>query len=449
MQLLKFVDFVGEYHLDLIVKYGGCPIIVPRVEYISEILDAFEPIHGVLLAEGEDIGEKHRPADDFQLDRAQLSAILDAHPSDAAPDLEKDSIEFLLVEKCVKQHIPLLGICRGSQVVNAVSGGSLYLDIEAMTQSNVKHIDYSNYDDHRHPISIVPETPLANWFGHQSEINVNSYHHQGVKRLGSNLVPMAHAPDGLVEAFYDPDNYDPPNGRFLIGLQFHPERMQNTALALEGNKNTYDYVGCPTVYEKFVLAARAYRAKLSSNQSPIDIAHDHEEAVQSESIDPATSDVPANLESPIPDELKHEHNGLVKAFDLASKVYNSKIQAHEVKLHSEKVLLSKGGAFLEAVAPLSKYSRKDLDRIIRSGATVHGSTLMRRMLEDNELELNELAEEKQEDAWARFTKAISAVEDAMGALQGTDREIDALRYIRRLSNSVMNRENTCEEELEY
>jgi gamma-glutamyl-gamma-aminobutyrate hydrolase PuuD len=75
------------------------------------------------------------------------------------------------------------------------------------------------------------------------DILVNSYHHQGVKRLAQRFVPMAFAPDGLIEGFYDPDAYNPEEGKFIMGLQFHPERMR------KADSNEFDYPGCPFAYQ--------------------------------------------------------------------------------------------------------------------------------------------------------------------------------------------------------
>lgn len=113
----------------------------------------------------------------------------------------------------------------------------------------MKHINYDDYDGHRHIIKVVENTPLHNWFEgsinkENMEILVNSYHHQGVKSLGKRFVPMAFAPDGLIEGFYDPEAYNPQEGKFLVGLQFHPERMR-----LQPNSYEFDYPGCATVYQ--------------------------------------------------------------------------------------------------------------------------------------------------------------------------------------------------------
>ncbi|KAM3740833.1 hypothetical protein ACB098_08G129200 [Castanea mollissima] len=243
----KFVDFVGEYHLDLIVRYGAVPVIIPRVSGVHMQLESFEPIHGVLLCEGEDI--------DPSLYDAELT--------------EKDSIELRLAKLCLKRNIPYLGICRGSQVLNVACGGTLYQDVEKELSKictdgseRVSHLNYEDYDGHRHAVGVVEDTPLHHWFedsleDEKMEIMVNSYHHQGVKRLARRFVPMAFAPDSLVEGFYDPDAYNPKEGKFITGLQFHPERMRHPS------SDNFDYPGCSSAYQEFVKAVIAHEKKLN------------------------------------------------------------------------------------------------------------------------------------------------------------------------------------------
>ena len=142
-------------------------------------------------------------------------------------------------------------------MLNCMRGGTLIGDIESQTDSTIKHLRDSSdpeYDSFRHPIEVKPNTPLAEWFGDSlaedgndgKTLMVNSYHHQASKDLGWSLVPMAHSPDGLIEAFYDP-RYNPKKGQFVVGLQFHPERMLG------------DYPGCARCYESFLEACRAYK----------------------------------------------------------------------------------------------------------------------------------------------------------------------------------------------
>ncbi|KAF5751897.1 hypothetical protein HS088_TW02G00916 [Tripterygium wilfordii] len=250
----KFVDFVGEYHLDLIVSYGAVPVIVPRVRGLHMLLQSFEPIHGVLLCEGEDIDPSHYEAEISGLSEEELEEIRNLHASDTDIDKEKDTIELSLAKLCLERNIPYLGICRGSQVLNVACGGTLYQDVEKEISKKCKeleggvvHMDYENYDGHRHVIKVVENTPLHKWFEEsleeKMEIMVNSYHHQGVKKLANRFVPMAFAPDGLIEGFYDPDAYNPEEGKFIMGLQFHPERMR------QQDSEKFDYPGCPSAYK--------------------------------------------------------------------------------------------------------------------------------------------------------------------------------------------------------
>ncbi|KAJ6431804.1 hypothetical protein OIU84_019140 [Salix udensis] len=268
----KFVDFVGEYHLDLIVSYGAVPVIVPRVSGVHMLLQSFEPIHGVLLCEGEDIDPSHYDAELSGFSPEELEEIRKVHASDTSIDREKDTIELRLAKLCLERNIPYLGICRGSQVLNVACGGTLYQDVEkelskkVPEEQRVAHMDYENYDGHRHVIKVLNNTPLHQWFKHsleedKMEMMVNSYHHQGVSKLAQRFVPMAFAPDGLIEGFYDPDAYNPEEGKFIMGLQFHPERMRNQ------DSDDFDYPGCPSAYKEFVKAVIAYEKKLNRSES--------------------------------------------------------------------------------------------------------------------------------------------------------------------------------------
>lgn len=248
------VSSSGEYHLELIVSNGATPVIVPRVSGIDNLLESFEPIDGILLCEGEDINPSLYSSSSSDLSSAELDEIRLLHPSDAAVlDSNKDSIELRLTHLCLSRSIPFLGICRGSQLLNVACSGTLYADVETelakkggSSKMAVKHINYDDYDGFRHRVRLVEGTPLHRWFKEELEIEVNSYHHQGVKKLAERFVAMAFAEDGLIEGFYDPGVYDPEEGKFLMGLQFHPERMRKT------ESDEFDYLGCPRVYQVLI-----------------------------------------------------------------------------------------------------------------------------------------------------------------------------------------------------
>ena len=218
----KFIDYVGELHLQLLIRVRTLPIMVPVAEGTRACLPQYmEEMRGLLLVEGEDVEPKR-----YEHEEANLRYLEKTHPL-------KDEIEIRLVRHALQRDLPILGICRGSQLLNVIRGGTLYGDVQKEKQSELKHINYEHYDQYRHLVRIVPGTPLERWY-RRPTLEVNSYHHQGVRRLGSHLQAMAHAEDGLVEAFYDP------RYRFVVGLQFHPERMLEE---YEGNWRVWQAFG--------------------------------------------------------------------------------------------------------------------------------------------------------------------------------------------------------------
>ena len=203
----KFVDFTGEFHLELLVRLGMLPLMVPVVEGTMVCLPQYEEDMGaLLLVEGPDV-EPTR----YKAQKANFQYLEETHPL-------KDEIEMRLVRHALRRRLPIFVMCRGAEIVNVVCGGALYGDVRKEKKSKLLHIDYEHYDTYRHPVTIVPGTPLEQWYRRRT-LMVNSYHHQGIRALASRFTPMAYAPDGLIEAYYDP------KAEFIVGLQFHPERM--------------------------------------------------------------------------------------------------------------------------------------------------------------------------------------------------------------------------------
>jgi gamma-glutamyl-gamma-aminobutyrate hydrolase PuuD len=203
----KYIDYVGEFHLSLLIRLETLPILVPVVEGSRICLpDYVDGMRGLLLVEGEDIEPKH-----FKATRENYSHLEKTHAL-------KDEIEIQLIRHALRKNLPILGICRGSQLLNVVCGGTLHGDVQKEKKSRLKHIDFSRYDSYRHPISIVAGSPLQKWYQRKT-LRVNSYHHQGIRDLAPRFQPMAVSKDGLIEGFYDPKE------KFVVGLQFHPERM--------------------------------------------------------------------------------------------------------------------------------------------------------------------------------------------------------------------------------
>ena len=130
--------------------------------------------------------------------------------------LQRDEMETLLLPMVLEQDKPVLGICRGLQLINAALGGSLYQDLPTEHPSSICHRQPAPYDQPIHQVELVPDTPLQKCL-EKDELPVNSCHHQGIKELASTLQPMAYAQDGLVEAVWKPGS------RFVWAVQWHPE----------------------------------------------------------------------------------------------------------------------------------------------------------------------------------------------------------------------------------
>ena len=153
----KYVDYVGEFHLELLMRAGMLPLIVPVAEGSAACLPEYMfNMRGLLLVEGEDIEPKR-----FKARPENFKYVEKTHAL-------KDEIEIRLIRSALRRKLPILGICRGSQLLNTVCGGTLYGDVQKEKKSRLKHINFDHYDGYRHPVSILPGSPLHKWYGRAS-----------------------------------------------------------------------------------------------------------------------------------------------------------------------------------------------------------------------------------------------------------------------------------------
>ena len=133
----------------------------------------------------------------------------------------RDSYELALLKLVLENNKPVLGICRGVQVLNVLYGGDLYQDIPTQLGCDVVHRAAVMGEAAMHLMEVYDNTPLARITGERT-IEVNSFHHQAIKNLGEGLLPMAKSPDGVIEGAYVYGK------RFAIAVQWHPELMFRT-----------------------------------------------------------------------------------------------------------------------------------------------------------------------------------------------------------------------------
>src|SRR5262249_6707008 len=128
-----------------------------------------------------------------------------------------EATDFAILDLAEERNMPVLGICFGVQSINVHRGGSLVQDIPSLVTNPLVHDEDEPHPPARHPVRLTRDSLLARLTG-RSEMEVNSYHHQSVQLPGKDLGIVAVAPDGVVEALEDT------TGRFVIGVQWHPER---------------------------------------------------------------------------------------------------------------------------------------------------------------------------------------------------------------------------------
>lgn len=191
---------------------GAAPVMIPLLANEKDALrSTYDRLDGVFLAGGVDVD----PAS-YREDKLDVCGRTD-------PD--RDRVELLLAKWAIEDGKPLLGVCRGLQLINVACGGTLLQDVEHDNPRGMKH-DYfptQGYarDYLAHDVDLVPDTETARIFMAE-RIQVNSMHHQGIKSLGDGLIVSVKAPDGLVEGIEGA--FD----GFVIGVQWHPEMLIET-----------------------------------------------------------------------------------------------------------------------------------------------------------------------------------------------------------------------------
>jgi putative glutamine amidotransferase len=139
------------------------------------------------------------------------------HPELGPTEPDLDRFELAVARRADAREMPILAICRGTQALNIVRGGALHQHLPEISEE-ISHRQQTPGDQASHAVEIDPESRLAAAL-EGSEIDVNSFHHQAIDRLGEGLVVSARAPDGTVEAVEDPSR------PFLIGVQWHAETL--------------------------------------------------------------------------------------------------------------------------------------------------------------------------------------------------------------------------------
>lgn len=153
-----------------------------------------------------------------------------------AGDRIRDLFEIELVWECIIQGKPVLGICRGQQLINVACGGTLYQDIALQYPGAAIHRDTELYDGLHHEIVIAENSRLASLYPSIVKGSVNSIHHQAIRTLGSDLIIEAHALDGVIEAIRWTGS------SYMFGCQWHPEFTMAFADSFDSSPIMHDFL---------------------------------------------------------------------------------------------------------------------------------------------------------------------------------------------------------------
>ncbi len=196
-------------YINAVYRAGGTPIVIPPFDSTKQLKEYIDLVDALVLSGGEDVA----PASYGEDKVIELENI----------NTDRDKWEFSLFKEAYKAKIPILGICRGMQLINVSLGGSLYQDIEQQLNCKFSHLPLDskrreNLEYVSHKIDILKDTRL-NKILSADHLNVNSHHHQAIKEIAESLNIAAKSECGIVEAVENKAE------TFLMGVQWHPEDL--------------------------------------------------------------------------------------------------------------------------------------------------------------------------------------------------------------------------------
>jgi putative glutamine amidotransferase len=206
----KTLQYLEQSMAHCVMRLGAVAVMIPTVERSSDIGqwevatdDYVANLDGLILQGGADIDPR----------------VYGDEPGDLLGPIDsvRDRFELELLRGFAAAGKPVLGVCRGMQLINVAFNGTLHQDLEAAGAAQFPHRHAELYDEHAHDIEIVDGGWLQSIYSGARSARVNSIHHQGVKRLGDGLKIEAWSTDGVIECVRHMQS------RFLLGVQWHPE----------------------------------------------------------------------------------------------------------------------------------------------------------------------------------------------------------------------------------
>jgi len=197
---------INQAYVRALEAAGAAPVLIPLLEDQERLRAIYARLDGIVFPGGEDVDPRAYHEEPI----GQLNVI----------EPRRDRVEIALARWAAEDDLPTLGICRGQQLLNVALGGSLYQDLRHQGAEKVEHAnkDGRTRDQIIHSVRLDPDSRLAQLID-ETEVKVNSLHHQAVKDVAPRLRVTGTAEDGVIEALEAPDR------RFLLTVQWHPEEI--------------------------------------------------------------------------------------------------------------------------------------------------------------------------------------------------------------------------------
>lgn len=211
--------FVSQCYIESIEMANATPFVIPYLENEETVKRAVKSMDAILITGGVDVNPILFGKEPYK----KLGVVSD----------ERDKLDYNIIKYASEFKKPILGICRGIQVLNTYFGGTLIQDIESETKSNIKHSQEARFDVVTHKIKTKEGSVIHKLLGDTAY--VNSFHHQAIDKLADIFEVTAEASDGIIEAV---ESKEKENG-FIMAFQFHPELLSKKINAMQNIFNFF------------------------------------------------------------------------------------------------------------------------------------------------------------------------------------------------------------------
>lgn len=209
--------YTNKDYVDSVLRAGGVPLMLPTIEDTEVIKQQLEAIDALIIMGGYDVDPQF-------FGEEPLSCLGELFP-------KRDVFEIALLREAYQVKKPVLGICRGMQIMNVCFGGTLYQDISLIKRDIlIQHNQKARPACRTHSIITEDSSIMRGVYG--KEDKVNSYHHMAIKDVAKDFVASSKAPDGIIESIEHKDG-------LIMGVQFHPEMLSSTH---EASQKLFDHL---------------------------------------------------------------------------------------------------------------------------------------------------------------------------------------------------------------